>query len=135
MLRLPDDTLTLEYLGEPFYLRVLTKSEEQARGFQLVEDIRPNEGLVFVLPKDGKTDFWMKNVLQKLDIVFIDELGVVVGLVEGSPNNKLHIVSPPTAVCAVELPRGLASKIHLQQGKKLSSELLETFQDAYHRYY
>lgn len=134
LLRVPHDIVMLEYSGEPFYLRVLTDPEAQARGFQLVEDISPNEGLVFVLPKGRRVDFWMRNVVQKLDIVFLDHSGVVVKLIEGAPNTSTHILSPDGAVCAVELPKGVLPQMNLVEGKRLSGELFSKFQETYRRY-
>lgn len=134
LLHVPHELLMLEYSGEPFYLRVLTDPEAQARGFQLVEDISPNEGLVFVLPQGKKTELWMRNVIQKLDIVFIDGAGVVVKLVEGAPNTTTYISSPDNAVCAIELPKGVAASVRLREGKKLSGAMFSTFQEACKRY-
>lgn len=46
-------------------------------------------GMIFVFPHSSHLSFWMKNTLLPLDIVFIDEAGVIVGVVENAEPKTL----------------------------------------------
>ena len=57
---------------------------EVERGLMFRERLGPDEGMLFVFPDTSERVFWMKNTLIPLDMIFADEAGVVVGVVENA---------------------------------------------------
>ncbi len=55
---------------------------EVERGLMFRERLGPDEGMLFVFPESSDHSFWMKNTLLPLDMIFADERGTVVGVIE-----------------------------------------------------
>jgi uncharacterized membrane protein (UPF0127 family) len=56
--------------------------EERTRGMMNRRDLGPEAGMLFLFSESEPRAFWMKNTLIPLDMLFIDDGGRVVGLIE-----------------------------------------------------
>ena len=56
--------------------------DERARGLMYRRELAPEAGMLFLFSESEQRAFWMKNTLIPLDMLFIDDGGRVVGLVE-----------------------------------------------------
>jgi uncharacterized membrane protein (UPF0127 family) len=65
-------------------VEVVRTPAEVERGLMFRERLAPDAGMLFVLPDTAVHTFWMKNTLIPLDMIFADEQGVVVGVVENA---------------------------------------------------
>jgi uncharacterized membrane protein (UPF0127 family) len=96
-----------------------------------VTKLAPHTGMVFVFPQDGDVQFWMKDTLIPLDMVFVGADGVVTGV---DPNVPVVPASTPdqdiprrngTGMYVIELPAneavadGIHNGLHLDDLKKL----------------
>ncbi|MDP3935647.1 MAG: DUF192 domain-containing protein, partial [Alphaproteobacteria bacterium] len=95
-----------------------------------VEDLRPNEGLLYILAGSKKPDFWMKDVIQHLDILFIDTYGNILEMVHAHPHRRDVITPPKQTLYAIELIGGRAKQLQLIKGAQLSREVLSSFKGA-----
>lgn len=127
LLRMPTEKVWFEVEDQQVCLRVLRDQTHQKRGFQLVETLRPNEGLLYILPESKKPEFWMKDVIQPLDIVFIDMYGQVLDNVPAYPLREDVITPPINAMYAIEIMGGQALNFQLIKGKSISKEILSKF--------
>jgi uncharacterized membrane protein (UPF0127 family) len=128
LLRMPTEKVCMKLQDQKVCLRVLRNDIDRKRGFQLVEAIRPNEGLLYLLNDTEKPAFWMKDVLQQLDLIFIDNQGCVLELVQAKPHDTKVIIPPDNSMFAVELAGGVAMQIKLIKGSKLSPDVLKKLQ-------
>lgn len=124
LLRMPTEKVCFDVNDQQVCLRVLRDKAHQKRGFQLVETLRPNEGLLYILSGSKKPDFWMKDVIQPLDIVFIDINGHVLDNVPACPLREDVITPPRNTMYAIEVMGGQAANFHLIKGKTISEKTL-----------
>ncbi len=58
--------------GTPIYVDVADTEEEIVRGLSGRESLGPQQGLLFRFPRPGYWEFWMKDMLFPIDIVWLD---------------------------------------------------------------
>jgi uncharacterized membrane protein (UPF0127 family) len=128
---MPNQRVCFDFKNQHVCLRVLKYKEDRQRGFQLVEQIQPNEGLLYWLQDPRSTSFWMKDVLLQLDILFIDKEGRILELVSAEPHCTNTINPPVNAQYAIELAGGIAKELQLIKGTKLSTDIIAEFHGAF----
>ena len=74
--------------GAVYAVEVARTPEEQAQGLMYRESLAPATGMVFPFPEPGVHNFWMKNTMIPLDIVWIDAAGKVVFVSANTPPCK-----------------------------------------------
>ena len=86
--------------GERHAVRVeLARTDaERARGLMRREALADDAGMLFLFEETAEHPFWMKDTPLPLDIVFIDEAGRIVGVVERAEphTTTLRTVSAPS---------------------------------------
>ncbi len=76
----PPDALPVITLGAPSAtLKLAVANDQTSRelGLMCVVDLQPHVGMIFVFDKDSKQEFWMKNTLIPLDMVWVRADGTV----------------------------------------------------------
>lgn len=89
-----------------YHLLVAETEEEKERGLQDVESMEPNEGMLFDYSDDPQASisFWMKDTTIPLDIVFVNQDGVVISVKQGEPLSEELITEDSEFVsCVIEL--------------------------------
>lgn len=97
--------------------------DEQARGLMFRERLAPETGMLFLFPTSEDRTFWMQNTLLPLDMVFIDEAGNVVGIVERAEplSTALRGVGRPSRY-VLEVAGGFAAERGIRVGDRVRFE-------------
>lgn len=86
-------------------------------------------GMVFdidILPQDMEVALWMKDTLIPLDIIFVDENGVVFSYYENAkPNDITPIVPPKRPRLVLEVNGGQIAQYGISIGDKFKFDLLD----------
>jgi uncharacterized membrane protein (UPF0127 family) len=117
----------------PLTVEVVSNPARIARGLSGRSEIG-SDGMLFVFPAAGEYQFWMKEMLFALDIIWIRD-GRVTGIEANvpfpdpaTPLNKLPRYSPPGLVDMVlEVPAGFAARQGIEVGSEVAraSDTLE----------
>lgn len=98
---------------------------EQERGLMFRRELAEDAGMLFVFPEAAPRAFWMKNTLIPLDLLFIDDGGVVAGIVRDAEPMTLSPRSPGPDVLArfvLEVRGGWAARHGVQNGARVRLE-------------
>ena len=111
-------------------LQVAKTEAERETGLMSVTDLRVHTGMVFVFDADQPVEFWMKDTLVPLDMVFVAADGTVRSVAanvpvvsEDAPDDAIPRRSG-TGKYVIELPAGEAAKDGIVPGVHLP-ELVE----------
>jgi len=66
----------------PVAVELARTDEERTRGLMNRRELAPEAGMLFIFSELEPRAFWMKNTLLPLDMLFIDDGGRLVGLIE-----------------------------------------------------
>jgi uncharacterized membrane protein (UPF0127 family) len=79
-------------IGDKEYeVKVASSDKERIDGLQYISDLPQNEGMLFDFDEPQHVDFWMKDTLIPLDIIFINEELEVIKVKEAQPNDETLI--------------------------------------------
>jgi uncharacterized membrane protein (UPF0127 family) len=102
---------------------VARRPDELERGLMFRESLAAGRGMLFVFPETAEHVFWMKNTLVSLDMLFIDERGSVVGLVErAEPLTTLGRTAGAPSRYVLEVPGGFAAERGIRVGDRVRIE-------------
>ena len=98
-------------LGNKIYkVKEAKTQEEHMKGLQGVKNLPQNEGMIFYFDPPQRVEFWMRDTLIPLDIIYINEDQEVVDVYKGQPNDDtLHSVEDVAYV--VELNQNSGVKV------------------------
>ena len=102
-----------------FSIEVADNNEERSRGLMFRRDLPDTRGMLFVFENTRRVAFWMKNTPLPLDLVFIDEGGVVRSIKQGVPFSEAPIAAEGPVRFVLELHEGTARKAGIRPGDRL----------------
>lgn len=117
-----DDTLQIrgDFGAARFSVVVAATPQEQARGLMYVESMPRLAGMLFVYETPRAVSFWMRNTLIPLDMVFIDEAGVVQHIhVMAQPLDETPIFGPESTQYVLEINGGMSDMLGLAAGDEV----------------
>lgn len=62
----------------------VTTPAAQERGLSGRPSLGPNQGMLFIFPKEGFYSIWMKDMLFPIDIIWLDNNGQIVYVIENA---------------------------------------------------
>lgn len=99
----------------------IAKSEYDIQtGLMYRNNMKENQGMLFVFPDIRERSFYMKNTRIPLDLVFLDHNKTIVSFQENAkPLNETSLPSNALAQFVLEINAGLAEKWVLEVGDKM----------------
>lgn len=108
-----------------FNAEIANTEELRKEGLMWRQTIQQNDGMLFVYENSKIRNFWMKNTLIPLDIIFIDEKGVILNIAAGTPLSLQQLLSRGPAMYVFEIPQGRAKALGIKQGDRLNIHSLK----------
>ncbi len=107
------------------YAQVADTNNKRSLGLSYTESIDQNAGMLFVFDEIGEKNFWMRDMLFDIDIIWLDENKQVIGffenvskdsyLKENQAMSKIYH-SPDLTKYVLEVNAGIISKLKIKVG-------------------
>ncbi len=75
----------LQIGNQSFFIEVATTPAERQQGLMNRESLPANQGMLFVFEDEAPRNFWMKNTLIPLDMIWINEAKTIVDIKAAEP--------------------------------------------------
>ena len=110
-----------------FTIELASTEGERARGLMFRRAMQPDHGMLFDFHRPQPVAFWMKNTPLPLDMLFIDEAGIVVQIAaDAVPNSETPIPSEEPIRAVLELNAGTAKRLGITPGAKVRPPIFAT---------
>ena len=115
--------------GYTIHAEIANTPDQRSQGLMYRTQLPPDGGMLFTFPEPGIWTFWMKNTKMALDMLWLDEKGIIVHIQHAAPICKRQDNLCPRyrsikpAVAVLELGPGRSETLNLAPGKKLTIEL------------
>jgi uncharacterized membrane protein (UPF0127 family) len=103
-----------------FGVEIADTDAARARGLMHRDSLPRSAGMLFVYPRPVRAQFWMKDTLIPLDMIFADEAGRVQGVHHRArPLDTTVIDGGPGIRFVLEINGGLAERMGIAAGSEL----------------
>lgn len=112
--------------GNCFSVEIAKTDAEKARGLMFRENLDEGKGMLFIYDKEGEYNFWMKNTLIPLDIIWINSKKEIVYIKYGAqPCQETceSIIPGINAQYVLEINGGKSVEIGLGIGDKIEFKI------------
>ncbi|MCX7288155.1 MAG: DUF192 domain-containing protein [Rhodobacterales bacterium] len=116
------DRVDLRWDGgrESFAIEVADDPAERAQGLMFRESLDPAKGMLFVYESPRRAQFWMKNTLIPLDMIFADATGTVTRVhANAVPGDLTPIDGGEGVAFVLEINGGVAARLGIAPGATL----------------
>ncbi len=106
-----------------FNVEIARTAEEKLRGLKNREILPKDEGMLFIYSEEKQRNFWMKDVLIPLDIIWINKDKEIVFIEENAQpckNNCPVVASDKKAKYVLEVKGGICQDIGIRVGDKIN---------------
>lgn len=111
-------------VNHDFTVEVADSPEETARGLMFRESLADDAGMLFDFDPPREPQMWMRNTLIPLDMLFLDDQGVIIMIARSAQPGSERRITPGTAVRGVlELPGGRAEALNITAGDIVRHEI------------
>jgi len=106
--------------SESFAVELADEASERSQGLMFRKTLDPAAGMLFVYESPRRAQFWMKNTLIPLDMIFADATGRVTRVHANAVPGDLTPIDGGTDVSFVlEINGGLAERLGIEPGADL----------------
>ena len=110
-----------------FEVELAVSPEQRAQGLMFRRSMAATAGMLFLFEGSRERAMWMKNTFIPLDMLFIDQGGVIVRIHERSVPQSLQAIASGQAVSAVlELNAGTSSRLSIKPGDRVIHPAFKT---------
>ena len=110
-----------------FRAEIARTPEEKQRGLMFRKELASDQSMLFIFEEVRDVSFWMENTLIPLDMLFIDEKGVVTHIHEmAQPLDRTPIPSMSPIKAVLEIYGGESAKQGIKVGDTIDPDLLKT---------
>lgn len=103
-----------------FTVEVADDAGERSQGLMFRESMATGAGMLFLYERPQRAQFWMKNTLIPLDMVFADATGVVTRVhANAIPKDETTIDGGEGVQAVLEINGGLAARMGITEGAVL----------------
>ena len=113
--------ISVQFIGKKGVFRVSAELAvdftSREKGLMFRKKLASDKGMLFVFPHEAVNQFWMKNTLIPLDMVFINKDLRVIGIVHhANPLDETPVGPDNPSMYVVELPAGIAKSKGIVKG-------------------
>ena len=100
---------------------IMDTPSKRQEGMMFLHDneVKIEQGMLFVFPSPEPLSFWMKNTLIPLDIAYIDKAGRVLNTPTMKALDETGVPSKGEAMYALEMKQGAFKKFGIKPGMKI----------------
>ncbi len=110
---------------QSFSVEIADTAASRAQGLMYRESLAPEAGMLFIYETPRRAEFWMKNTLIPLDIIFADAQGRVTVVHENAvPGDETPIPGGDNVLYVLEINGGLAKKAGIVPGSEMRHPLI-----------
>lgn len=103
-----------------FSIEIADSRDERAQGLMFRKALPRGAGMLFVYEQPQRASFWMKNTLIPLDIIFLDQSGMVTGVHSNAiPGDLSPIPGGDNVFAVLEINGGLAARYGISPGSEM----------------
>lgn len=116
------ETLTIQSgkAKHKFTIEIADDDLEREKGLMFRKELTKDRGMLFIFKFNNLQNFWMKNTLIPLDIIFIKQGGIISKVHKmAKPNDLTLISSDVPVVAALEIKGGEAQRRGIKAGDKV----------------
>ena len=111
--------------GQNILVEIADDGEERAIGLMYRTSVGKNQGMLFDFNLSREVTMWMKNTYAPLDILFIDEKGMIISIAENTEPLSLDMInSQGDARFALELAAGSARSRQIKVGDRVRHRII-----------
>lgn len=104
----------------PFSIELALTPQQQMMGMMHRTEMADDSGMLFLFNQISVRSFWMKNTLIPLDMLFIDQAGIIQHIHhEAVPRDLTGISSQVPVRGVLELKGGMSKKLGIQKGDQV----------------
>ena len=118
--RIDSVTLRGEWGKARFSVEVADDTAERAKGLMHRRSLPLSAGMLFIYERPQPLNFWMRNTLIPLDLLFIDERGVVQKIHHSAkPLDETPIPGGDDLLSVLEINGGLSKRLGITEGSEI----------------
>ena len=102
-----------------FTVEVADDAQERSQGLMHRESMAQSSGMLFLYERTAELSFWMRNTLIELDMLFIDEKGVVQHIHHRAQPLDETPIPGGRGIAVLEINGGLAKRMGIEVGSEI----------------